>query len=80
MPKQPRDGDEIANCVKDTDPRERGGSVAGKSGGKSPHSKLGNNCEDGLVWGGANGMILTFLQRGAQQRRAPCGTQPSPKS
>jgi hypothetical protein len=52
----------------------------GVRGGESPHSKLGNNCEDGLVSGGADGMILTFLQRGAQQRRAPCGTQPSPKS
>ena len=58
-----------------------GGCCNRKSGGKPPHSTDMETCdEDGLVRGLRFGMIWAFLQVGAHQRRAPCGTQPSPKS
>jgi hypothetical protein len=52
-----------------------------KSGDKPPHSKdMETWGEEGLVRGLRFGMIWAFLQFGAHQRRAPYGTQPSPKS
>ena len=41
---------------------------------------FGNCGEDALVLESVFGMIPMFLHWGAEQRHAPSGTQPSPKS
>jgi hypothetical protein len=51
-----------------------------KGWGGSAAADMETWVEGGLVVGGWSGMIWAFLQRGAQQRRAPGGTQPSPRA